>query len=361
MAKKKPTQRTQSKGSKPAKQSARSTSAKPASSKKKAATRPAAAGGGKSTKTAKAKTAKNAKKTKATSKKAASKKPAAGRSAKATKPSAKTTRKKKTTKQTAGEAAEKKTTQKTTKKAAGSSRKKSPAKQAASRQTATKTAAKPSAKSSNGSTAATTKAADKSTPNKSTSNKTTPNKTTPTKAGSAKSNGRSGKAASVAETIRNKRKAAARFTYTPPEAESSNGEAVELTVKDLKKVKTGLTKRDLLYFKRLLLEKRAELLGDVESMELAREAARGGDVSHMPLHMADVGSDNFEQEFMLGLMEADRKLLIEIDEALRRIQDGYYGVCLDRGVPIGRPRLEAKPWAKYCIEAVRERERRGQW
>lgn len=130
---------------------------------------------------------------------------------------------------------------------------------------------------------------------------------------------------------------------------------------ELQKVKTGLSKKDLLYFKQLLLEKRAELLGDFESMELAREVARGGDVSHMPLHMADVGSDNFEEEFMLGLMEADRKLMIEIDEALRRLAEGYYGVCLDRGVPISRPRLEAKPWAKYCIEAVREREKRGQY
>jgi len=150
-----------------------------------------------------------------------------------------------------------------------------------------------------------------------------------------------------------------RFKYIPPEAEAKVTEVKELTIDELRKVKTGLGKKDLSYFKSLLLDKRAEIIGDVESMETARQGAQGGDSSHMPLHMADVGSDNFEQEFNLGLVEVERKVLHEIDEALERLVEGYYGVCLDMGTPIGRPRLEAKPWAKYCIEAVREREKRG--
>ena len=132
------------------------------------------------------------------------------------------------------------------------------------------------------------------------------------------------------------------------------------TVQQLRKVKTGLTKRDLETFHRLLLAKRAEILGDVESMETdARGKNAGGNLSNMPVHMADVGSDNYEQEFTLGLVESERKLLREIDDSLQRIKDGIYGVCLERGIPIARPRLEAKPWAKYCIEVARERERRG--
>ena len=78
----------------------------------------------------------------------------------------------------------------------------------------------------------------------------------------------------------------------------------------------------------------------------------------MPIHMADIGTDNYEQEFTLGLVESERKLLREIDAAIVRIRDGIYGVCLERGIPIGRPRLDAKPWAKYCIEEARDRERR---
>lgn len=133
------------------------------------------------------------------------------------------------------------------------------------------------------------------------------------------------------------------------------------TEEQLRKVKTGLTKKDIDYFRQLLLQKRAEIVGDVTSMEVdARKQHSGGNLSNMPVHMADVGSDNYEQEFTLGLVESERKLIREIDAALLRIQNGTYGVCVERGVPIGKARLEAKPWAKYCIEVARERERRGE-
>jgi RNA polymerase-binding protein DksA len=132
-----------------------------------------------------------------------------------------------------------------------------------------------------------------------------------------------------------------------------------LTVEQLRRVKTGLTKKDLEQFARLLLEKRAEIVGDVMSMELDARG-NGGNLSNMPLHMADVGSDYYEQEFTLGLVESERKLLREIDEALERIQNRTYGVCAESGKPINKARLEIKPWAKYTIEVARERERRGQ-
>lgn len=127
----------------------------------------------------------------------------------------------------------------------------------------------------------------------------------------------------------------------------------------LRKVKTGLTRKDLQEFKMLLLEKRAEIVGDVLNMEEARASGNGGDLSNMPLHMADIGSDNYEQEFTIGLVESERKLLVEIDRALQRIQDKTYGVCIISGTPIPKARLEIKPWAKYSIEVVRQREKRG--
>lgn len=125
----------------------------------------------------------------------------------------------------------------------------------------------------------------------------------------------------------------------------------------LKRVKTGLSRKDKNQFRKELLERRAEIIGDVQGLEASRGGS--GDISHMPLHMADVGSDNYEQEFTLGLMESERKIIIEIDEALQRMADGIYGVCLDSGKPIARARLEAKPWAKYSIEVARAREQRG--
>ena len=131
----------------------------------------------------------------------------------------------------------------------------------------------------------------------------------------------------------------------------------ELDAATLKKKKSGLTKKQLKYYRDLLIEKRTDILGDVASMQSNR--GDGGNLSHMPVHMADVGSDNFEQEFTLGLMESERKLVADIDAALNRIEDGSYGICLITGHPIEEPRLEIKPWAKYCIAVVRARERMG--
>ncbi|MEM6505974.1 MAG: hypothetical protein AAF711_11060 [Planctomycetota bacterium] len=134
----------------------------------------------------------------------------------------------------------------------------------------------------------------------------------------------------------------------------------EWTIPQLKRVKTGLKKKDLDEFLQMLLEKRAEIIGNVQGMEDARNAALG-DIAHMPLHMADVGSDNFEQEFTLGLVESERKLLREVEEAILRMREGYYGVCLESGRPIQRMRLEFAPWAKYCIDVARVKDKSLGW
>ncbi len=125
----------------------------------------------------------------------------------------------------------------------------------------------------------------------------------------------------------------------------------------MQKNRAGLSAKELEHFRALLLEKRRELLGDVSSME--REALRSGNtnLSNLPLHMADTGTDNYEQEFTLGLVEKDRQLLREIQVALAKIQDGSYGVCEGTGKPISVPRLEAQPWAKYSIEYARALEK----
>jgi len=107
----------------------------------------------------------------------------------------------------------------------------------------------------------------------------------------------------------------------------------------------------------MLLEKRREILRNVNEFEdEALKKSRldsSGDLSSMPIHMADLGSDNFEQEFALGLMDSEVRLLNEIDEALGRIEAGSYGICLGTGEQIPKARLEAKPWARYCVEYAR--------
>jgi RNA polymerase-binding protein DksA len=136
-----------------------------------------------------------------------------------------------------------------------------------------------------------------------------------------------------------------------PEAVPTNGKP--------RKNQAGLTPKELEHYRDLLLEKRRELVGDMYSMESEALRTSGGtNLSSLPLHMADMGTDNYEQEFTLGLVEKDRGLLREINAALAKIQNGTYGICEGTGKPIGKPRLEAQPWAKYSIEYARMLEKR---
>jgi len=127
---------------------------------------------------------------------------------------------------------------------------------------------------------------------------------------------------------------------------------VSVKKKSRKRKKSSLTAAEIKYFKQILLVKRAEIIGDVNSIESeALKKSRldaSGDLSSMPIHMADIGTDNFEQEFALGLMDSERKLLVEINDALIRLNDGFYGICEGTGKPIPKVRLQAKPWARYC-------------
>ncbi len=208
------------------------------------------------------------------------------------------------------------------------------------------------------------KSTTKTTASKSSTRKSTTKKSTTRKASTSKSPVRKSTASGSSS------KAAAHAASAPsrsPDPSSREGQAARavaqghtLTPAQLRKIKSGLGRKEMAAYRRLLLEKRAELLGDVASLQNDVNE-KSGNLSNMPLHMADVGSDHYEQEFTLGLMESERKLLREIDDAILRIGDGTYGVCMVSGLPIGTARLDAKPWAKYCIEVVREREKRGQY
>jgi DnaK suppressor protein len=121
-----------------------------------------------------------------------------------------------------------------------------------------------------------------------------------------------------------------------------------------------MTPKELIHFKELLLEKRAELLGNVSYMEKDALKEDRSDLSNMPIHMADQGTDSYEQEFTLELMDSERKIITEIDEALLRIEDGTYGICDYNSEPIPKPRLEAIPWARYCLVCASLIEKKGQ-
>jgi RNA polymerase-binding transcription factor DksA len=123
--------------------------------------------------------------------------------------------------------------------------------------------------------------------------------------------------------------------------------------------KAKLPKRELDKYRDILKRKRSELVGDIATMEEEALRQNSGSLSSLPQHMAEQGSDASEQSLSLDLAQVDRNLIREIDEALRRIEAGTYGICELTHKPISSERLAELPWARYSIEAARELERRA--
>ncbi|MEN6307841.1 MAG: TraR/DksA C4-type zinc finger protein [Anaerohalosphaeraceae bacterium] len=191
---------------------------------------------------------------------------------------------------------------------------------------------------------------------KKTAKKTTAKKAVPkTVAKTAKS---TAKPATRAERKPSVAKKAVNNTKPPkdnPEASTPKKAAASAVPKAVQgSTKTYLSPEKLAYFRQLLLDKLHQLTGDVDSIETEalrkNSADSAGNLSTMPIHMADIGSDTFEQDFALGLMSGERKIVADILAALKRIQDGTYGICEGTGKPIPITRLEACPWARYCVE-----------
>ncbi len=113
-----------------------------------------------------------------------------------------------------------------------------------------------------------------------------------------------------------------------------------------------LTAVELRKFTAMLLEKRNEILGSVNEMESEALRRNRSDLSNMPLHMADAGSDNYEIDNTLGLMDSERRILGEIDDALARIEKRTYGTCEGAGERIPKKRLQAIPWARHCVKCA---------
>jgi RNA polymerase-binding protein DksA len=123
-----------------------------------------------------------------------------------------------------------------------------------------------------------------------------------------------------------------------------------------------MRKTDLEQFKRQLLALRTRFNKDVS--QLADEALRKsqdhtGNLSSMPIHMADIGSENYEQELSLSLLENEEEALAQIERALARIDKGTYGTCEECGTEIPKERLKAIPYTRHCVECARKLEKRS--
>ncbi len=122
----------------------------------------------------------------------------------------------------------------------------------------------------------------------------------------------------------------------------------------------SMSAADFAGYKAKLTELRARLRGDVSNMAdvaLNKDRMEGaGEQSSMPIHMADIGTDNYEQEFTLSIAESESVVLAQIDQALKRIEQETYGECEDCEKPIPKARLNAIPYASRCVKCASETE-----
>ena len=125
--------------------------------------------------------------------------------------------------------------------------------------------------------------------------------------------------------------------------------------------KKKFDKKALNEFKKILIGRKetiAEEINHISSDTLKQsQKDASGDISGYSYHMADVATDNYDREFSLGLAGNERKTLFEIDSALRRIDDGSFGVCESCGCLITKKRLKAVPHARTCIKCQEAKEK----
>lgn len=122
-----------------------------------------------------------------------------------------------------------------------------------------------------------------------------------------------------------------------------------------------MNKKESTVYRKLLMEKREELLGDIafiseDTLKRSQKDA-SGDNSGYTFHMADVATDNYDREFSLGLASKERGVLQEIHHALNKIDEGGFGVCESCKKPITKVRLKAVPYAVLCLKCQQKKEK----
>jgi RNA polymerase-binding protein DksA len=125
--------------------------------------------------------------------------------------------------------------------------------------------------------------------------------------------------------------------------------------------KKNFNKQDLKKIREELIKQKAKILEEL--LKIRGEALKksqkdsSGDLSGYTLHMADMATDLYDREFSLELAEGERERLYALDDAIRRIDEGTYGVCDMCGCNITKQRLKVMPQAKYCIKCQEKEEK----
>ena len=121
-----------------------------------------------------------------------------------------------------------------------------------------------------------------------------------------------------------------------------------------------MPKAELKKYKALLLKERESVSGNMQHIaqntlnKSQREAS--GDLSGYSYHMADMATDDYDRDFSLGRVSDEQKIIYLIDEALKRMVEGTYGLCLICGKPIAKKRLKALSYSESCIECQKKNE-----
>ena len=122
-----------------------------------------------------------------------------------------------------------------------------------------------------------------------------------------------------------------------------------------------MTKKDLKFFKELLLKKKADLAKGID--HIANDALKTsqrdatGDLSAYSLHMADMATDNYDREFSLGLADNEQKILNRINAALEKIEEDNFGLCELCEKKISKVRLKVVPYAELCVPCQEKQEK----
>jgi len=126
---------------------------------------------------------------------------------------------------------------------------------------------------------------------------------------------------------------------------------------------TRVMKEDLKFLEKRLLEERGRLLKELGYLEAnvlkQNQRDSSGDLSGYSFHMADLGTDAMEREKAFLFASAEGRALYDVDEALRRIYSGNYGLCETCQQPIAKERLEVVPGARLCIRCKELEEKAG--
>jgi len=118
-----------------------------------------------------------------------------------------------------------------------------------------------------------------------------------------------------------------------------------------------LSKGDLGLYRKMLLHLRSKIAGDLQKIEgdtlSGNQPSNSGELSDV----ADMATDNYDRELNIGLATNEQQLLNDIDMALKKIEDGTYGICEIYGTPIPKKRLMAMPYTRLSMKAQEEEEK----